>query len=531
MQEMGRGAARRIRQTILRTVGLGAVVFLVAGPMPNASAADPPRHTEQLSVREVEVVFEPPQLPPDRKSLADLQPQDFQVLDQGVKCPVVRVEPIGATSGTWVFRVYFDLTLAKPTTVFRSAVALAARVPRLLQLGSVEILVADPQPQRVLEASRDAQAIEAVLSDIAGRAGQKRSSEPTYSKPLDPSLLRVQCDRMLTALAGNPPAGPHALFWVVDPIYLATDAVAQLGRETSPTPSLTDEKPRQDPSGAAATLASTARVLSGYGWVALAMPMRGLSGTKEKGADDDMLQLQRTLQSAPTEPNGARPAGGSFTPLIMAFINKLRGNRLPQSDLRLIAPQLDAENVALAAFVRPTAGILVPYRETFDVALDGLAQRWHLWYQADAEPHGNERSLVVTVPSRPQVVRAQVWVRSSVPTALTVARAGALLAGDSLQDLAISVSVSQDASGGWTVHAAQANVADLAGGGPLRITLVNSSGETVVQTLPEANIRTWDRSHQLTFSVPKPELQGKVAVVFEDLGSERWGEAVLADGH
>lgn len=137
---------------------------------------------------------------------ADLGPADFVVLEDGVEVPVLALEPVserpaaapaatpaGEQAGAaaepaapefvappqpavepWQVVVYFDSPTSSLPTAQLAASELAARAGELAALGSVEIVVADPVPERTLEPTRDPERIAAALERI-GEEGLGRN--------------------------------------------------------------------------------------------------------------------------------------------------------------------------------------------------------------------------------------------------------------------------------------------------------------------------------------------------------------------
>src|SRR5688572_17399191 len=192
-QEVGR---MRFRPVILPLVVLALPATLLAqpsAPPPQPPPADPGFGAE-IRATAVEVVIEvrdaAGQVP------AALRPEDFQVLEDGTEQPVIGVErmrgaaavpgaapavatqpgaPAAATSTAtasgpatvpWQSVVYFDLTLSATPTVQGAAAALRDQADRLVGLGEVQIVLADPAPQVRLAPTRDAEALRRALDEI-----------------------------------------------------------------------------------------------------------------------------------------------------------------------------------------------------------------------------------------------------------------------------------------------------------------------------------------------------------------------------
>jgi hypothetical protein len=538
---------------------------------PAAPGQELPSLAERLSVREVELVFEPPlgkswrdlgpsdAQPADPKApgyvrfalpelhgMGDLEPAHILVLEDGKARPVLRLEPLAATAHPWSLRIYVDCVLAHPDTVFEAAIALAYQAAQLAELGTVEIIVADPDPRTVLAPSREAMAIEEALAALAGQS--RRDPRATLFAPFPPppsETVRRQCDRLVTSFAAAVTRGPHALLLVADLPALSAAELHQLAAPAAPAapaastavaasaPAATSAPaaPAAADGGTALALGETARLLAAYGWVTLALPIHRLVGARETVPEDDFARFRRQNWEDPHVP-GAIP----LAPLVYMLIQEARGKKLPTApDLRLVAPRFEMEDMALAALVRPSAGLVVPYRASLAPALGALAARWHLWYQADASPAGRERPVTVSLLAGGQEVRTARWVRSSTPDSVAAARLRRGLAGDSLAaSLQVSVALQEEPPAILLTQAAAPAAGDgNSVPGPLRISFAWSDARGAVsithQRLDAGAAELWHRRHSLLLAPPRPPSGHQaLGILIEDLASQLWGYAVLA---
>jgi len=101
-------------------------------------------------------------------------PAGLEVAEDGQPRQVVSVERAGEAE-PWRLVVWFELPLAEPEGVRWAADALAERAAELVELGAVEVVVADPEPRTVLPPARDAEALARTLAAIAqdARAGDE----------------------------------------------------------------------------------------------------------------------------------------------------------------------------------------------------------------------------------------------------------------------------------------------------------------------------------------------------------------------
>jgi hypothetical protein len=543
--------------SVVAALGLAAAI---------AGQAPPPQQLpsleEGLSVREVELVLEPPAgkglrdlrpgdlkapspgLPgdvrvavPPLQGLGDLRPADPLLLEDGKARPILRLEPLAASAPhPWTLRIYFDLVLGLPDTVFEAAIALAYEADQLVQLGTVEIVVADPEPHTTLAPSRDVEVIKEVLASLAAQARRDpRARLFAAQPPLAMATVRRQCDRMITSLAASAILGPHALLLIAEPPRLSPGelhllkTVSTVGAGSAGT------------TGAAVALGETARLLAAYGWVTVALPIHRLPGSREPAPEEDNARFRRQNWEDPHTPKGI-----SFLGLIMVLVQMVRGKPPPASDMRLVAAQVGMENLSLAEMVRPTAGLVVSNRESLAPALGALAARWHLWYQADAAPAGREHPVTVSLLANAQAVRTPRWVHSSIPESLAAARLRRNLDGDSLPGpfpVSATTFAATETAAGPGSNAAPAplilltQAAPAAGGansaaGPLRISFAWTDareGVTVTHRLLDAGAaELWKQRHSLLLEEPRPSSGHQVlAVLIENLASEVWGCAVV----
>lgn len=225
-----------------------------------------------------------------------LGPDDFTVLFDGQPLPVVAVEPPRAgdnPSEPWTLVLYFDLGLSTSADVRWAAEALAQRAAALTALGSVEVVVTDPGPRRVLAASRDPQRVQEAVAGVAQRfrgrdelvalrreflgalddpeidAGPVRVAQVAAAAEAD--IVRRHLDDLVTWLAADTGVSSRRALLLVsrgfdlDPraFYLShLPAAAKAEAETGAA--LVDLAPAPAADDAARTLAA-------YGWIAICL--------------------------------------------------------------------------------------------------------------------------------------------------------------------------------------------------------------------------------------------------------------------
>ena len=142
----------------------------LAAAASTTAAQRPETFEDKLFVREVELVFEAPELtllhpfPPDEDNLL--------VIEDGQVRPVVKAGSVddpetrttlkreGFDVAPWNAVVWIDEALAEPGTVFVATLALARQASRLARLGSVEVVVADPDPEVRVATTRETRRLE-----------------------------------------------------------------------------------------------------------------------------------------------------------------------------------------------------------------------------------------------------------------------------------------------------------------------------------------------------------------------------------
>ena len=168
---------------------------------------------------------------------ADLALGDFTMLWDGAALPLVGLARGDEDREPWRLVVYVDRVLASNHTVRWAAMELAERVDLLTELGEVEIVVADPEPRRLLAATRDGELVDGALSGVflapAGAAHLvRRREEHLIDPPRGPPagsgiagrqaeeerlLVRRQTDRLLGWLVeSEPPTSRRAVLLVGD---------------------------------------------------------------------------------------------------------------------------------------------------------------------------------------------------------------------------------------------------------------------------------------------------------------------------
>jgi tetratricopeptide (TPR) repeat protein len=300
------------RRAIVAVVSLLLSVVLRSG----AGAQPPPEVTEREEVTAIDLLVEVSAKnragvsgPPPK----DLAADDFEVSENRQSLPIIGIELPDRQLLTepWHIVLYFDLALSSSHAVRWAASELADWVPELLALGKVEVVVADPEPRRVLAPSRDPELLGQTLSGIfLEREGEEelvalredflvaKEDEPQLlgserARPMilaERRVIRRQQDELLNLLVRTqPPTSRRALFLVsggfdLRPEEFYRQHTSSAEEEEAPEPwSFTD---------LADETALNARTISAYGWIVTSLapppptvgPDRGLvPGDMEHG--------------------------------------------------------------------------------------------------------------------------------------------------------------------------------------------------------------------------------------------------------
>jgi hypothetical protein len=481
---------------LLALAGLSAVLVLLLIGASRPGAA-PQGFSDKLFVREIEVVTEP---------LLRTDPADFLVTEDGLLRPVTKA---GALTPPWRPVVWIDRRLASPETVFRATLALSGQSDDLAKLGDVEIVVADPAPRVELAPSHEPLRLRESLAALAGQAriDPERGSGHYGTGPgPDAATLRRQMDRLLTDLAERRGPGPGLLFWVADGFTITPEEANALNGGL-PGATLPER---------VAILRETARLLAGYGWTVVALPVQSGPPGKEHREGDDLDRFRVD--------HGNWGSTNNSVPPPTVFRRKKSGS-LNFEDVveALVRPSL----APIQALLEPTAGMVVTHGERLGPTLEAIAGRGHLFFQTQMPMDGRLRPLDIRLrDGRP--VRARLWVRSSAPEGIAEARLRELLDGDRLpRSLPLTVDA-RPAADPSRIELRLAVGAFVAPGpaqaAPVRISIAfaGDAGPFAVHHEMADGIEDPAKGWRHTLTVPVPAGARRLAVVVEDLPRERW---------
>jgi hypothetical protein len=360
----------------------GAAAAFVAGGTAGSAAAQVPRFGGEVRVEERPIVFQPP--PARMWRPDDLDPEDLLVSEDGVLRRVTRVEPLAGAGRPWTVLVWIDRRLASPETRFRATLALAKRARELADLGTVEVVAADPAPRLVAGPTREPRRIELVLSDLAGEARVERDRAGDRWRPPPPeelqALARTQFDRLLVDLAARPGSGPRALLLVSE--TAAPDA---------------------------------GQLLAGYGWVTLPLPVRQAAVDDPRVPVSDADRGRRSTDEGWNDATVPPPVDGG---VVLPPRRRRGGAALPQIADLYVAPDL----APLRELVTSTGGHLIGVEEQLEPALEALADRWVAWVEVPAEEPADRLRRLEVRTVRGEEARTFHWTASGTPPEIAAAR-------------------------------------------------------------------------------------------------------------
>lgn len=514
---------------------------------------------------------------------ADLSPADFEVLEDGVAMPVVGVElQLGGTAGggsagrtpspaaagaavapgvrtsewTWHTVIWVDQVLSSSRSIRRGLEALAAQAGRLTELGTVELIAANPEPAVLLPPTRSARLVEQTLlaaaRDLGGRdairqvrrrfqqyllstSGDNGRNQGSAVAEIGPTFERAQVDRLniirdavreerillenqqdrLLAWAGAQLAtGPRAVVLINDG-YDIDPRDYYLGGLNTDSRLFSEYGGTLQEDATALRLLDVAKTLAASNWVAINVALGGDTAAGSYGAEVD----------------GRGRVG------MMLSENNQRGDTPTALPERLVFRPLDP----LVALAEKTGGEVVTGRGKIPDALVRLGERVRLTYQVERLPDGRVHDVRVRAKRPGLTVKAPEFSGSPAPEASASAKARRLLVdGAERGDLPLVAAVAPGDGDRATVQARlDLSALEIPAGAPptsLRVTLgasfaAGERGERAPfvrhEVVPAQRLGGLD---YWTYTVPVtlPDDVERMSVVIEDLATGSWGGAVAA---
>lgn len=478
----------------------------LGGPLAaQAPPAETPPETFQgeIEVREIGIVV----APPEDRSLAGVRPADILVSEEGTARTVLKAEPLRPDS--WKVVLYFDRALAGPDATLDSALTFSRKARELTDLGTIEVVVADPEPRVALAATRDRQGLSSILSDVAADARKDRNQANRggrETRPVTPDAptLRRQLDRLVTFLSGRSDASARALFLIADGFNPAANereilAAVDLGEGGKPAP----------PGTAAAALRESSRVLAAYGWVTYAGALRESDDARKRRSISDLDRLR-------VESGGSRHTNSAPPVIYRPPVEKG-----PRGDEQVVSVFTRPESIPLTALSRPTSGAVLGLEDQLGAIIDSLGRRWRVWFQAPDTLDGGLRRVEVRLSSASDPLRAPFWIRSATSEGMAAARGRLVAGGQTVTGGTLPLEAAREGNS----LRLRLPPAGPATPGPVRVSVAFDNASTVQHTVLSGV--SLDQAWEHTLTMQSPNGAQRAAVVVEDLARGRWGGAAV----
>jgi Ca-activated chloride channel family protein len=431
-----------------------------------------------------------------------VHPGDFKVVDDGAPRPVLSLVPV---TQPWRIVVWVDRVLTGPRTLRAAAGTLAEQAQALAALGTVEVVVAEPQPRVALAPTREVQAIDEALSKLwlgsEGRddvrvlrqrfkdekaEGPDAESRIAEAVEAEARVVRRQQDAFSEWLLAQRDLGegPCAVFLISD------------GYDVDPGKFYHGVS--SDEGALEKSALESARVAAALGWTVYPLPVGNatlpdLRRVQPHGTDNPKAPIGVTIN------RGKAPEGPAPLPALAA----------PQQPLTWLA--------------EATGGELVLQPSGVFSVLSRLRNRYWLRWEAPREANGRPRPLEVTTSRPDLIVKARRWDVAGVPESVAAARAGRLLSGEEEGvGLEVSARVQADAGGGMLDLRVESEGLPP---GPLRLTVAGPGGRGAYHHL----LGPADRGAEPNvyhLAVPLPAGAEAVGVLVEPVGGGPWGGVV-----
>jgi Ca-activated chloride channel family protein len=462
-------------------------------------------------------------------------PVQLAVAEDGTARKVLVVGPV-LEERPWRIVIWFDRMLSGSRTIRGAAGALAAQAQFLVGMGTVEVVVAEPEPRVILSASRDAHAVDEALSrlfltgegrddlrglrqrfiDVAGTpaagstatTGTDTRSRAEEAMAEEVRLVARQQDALVGWMAEDRAEKgavdrPAALFLVSDgfdrdprELYLA-----QVG-----DPAVRAALDKSLPASALeATSRDTARTAAELGWTVLALPV-----------GDERLPELRRFQLGTTGSPGVTVRPGA----------KPEPPPAPQSVL--LHPK-----EPLTAMAEATGGELVAGPSGVPAALTRLRYRLWLRYETPvAAASAVTHPLAVTSTAPGLTVKARRWTAALAPEGVSAWRARRLLAEDEEEE-AGDLHLASALKNGVVELRFDPEARPAADGPPLRLTLaVSVAASLAAPAVTQRTLTAQDINEDGTCHIPfaLPADTDRLAVLVDDPVRGAWGGRAIDVG-
>ena len=351
----------------------------------------------------------------------------------------------------WQTVIYFENLLSNGQGRRRSASELAQHVDKLVAMGTVDVVYADPQPTVLVRGSRDGAAVRAALEKISASTGfnqlalhrrdfhntvqsasgldalkknspppvirtigQPDAPQPSFDRPVgrmgppvavDPNTVRPYIEQeiqyikrmqstVLSWLGNYRRHSPRALLLVTDGFDLDPFEFYQTNLTKQNAVALRAEMTHANLADINSRFAQS---LSAAGWTSIIMPSENqMDGWVDDASTQSLGRMKRTVSDPATQ-----------TP--RAFV------------LRPLGP--------LGVIADETGGTVVPNSSRIAEAVNAIDDRVRITYQVPRKPDGKARKVELRPRDRALKVRSSRWAASATPVEMAEQRALGLLKG------------------------------------------------------------------------------------------------------
>ncbi len=491
-----------------------------------------------------------------------LDAQDLDVREDGAPVAGLALSPGVANEGKARVVLYFDAILASAGNYRRGAEVLATQIAALTRLGTVELVIADPEPLSVL-VTEDALALgerlgwlgasdrgrgmvaalrEQTLRELESAPGQPsvpaeaRAEIVRQASAEERALVVAQLERML-AWAGSakkPAGGPAIVVPVLDgfdldpALFYAQVFASEAGGSASMSRALTT------------SMEDVARSLAARGWTAVPLAVAKLT------LPETTAEPIEAIRSAGGDDAGSLVPGPIRNPQVRLGRKRERDSEA-RPPVGFLAPLAPLEMMAAA-----TGGSVIASAEGFGNALARLARRWQLRYESTLGIDQGLVALEVASLRRDLAVRAPRWTSRAVPAPIAAVRLRQILAGANPDGGLDVASAARLGSAVTSEAAAAAGLVDVAletrlslrpladaggdlplglGSVPVRVMVAWEAADGSLarqdSVLLEQDLRS-DAEWRYDQSLSLPVDTGQVAVLVENLEDGRWGGGLAA---
>jgi len=382
------------------------------------------------------------------KTPGDLTAADFEISEGGAPREAAGLEAgalqrRAAGEEPTRFVLYFDQVLSGPGTVRRAAESLSDLARQLTELGDVEIVIADFEPELVLETREPLVLTERLSWTIAHDEGRRRLlelRENTLREVFRPAtatidsaaaaeivaaaieeeleIVRERHEQLLAWVSSDQRDGPRVLLLVEDGFDL--DPLAFYSQH------LDEETLRAVLKEPLVTLAfegavrETARTLAATGWTVLPVAI---------GGPDEAEAYETTTIDAPVGADEPASTGAGVT-LRPGALFRRRSETTGQATIP--RPEFVDPHAPLTLVAAATGGEVISSDQGLRDALERFRHRLELSYYSALPVDAELRQIEVRTRRPGLVVRTRRWLARGMPEAVAALKLRSLAAGAEL---------------------------------------------------------------------------------------------------